>query len=231
MIIDPSRVLLLGEYATLAESGSETELGAREAEVRVFLEALWSAAGAAGRRRFMEAVGAHASKMPWVAVGARGPDEDAESLAPPAAELLLDTTPMGDEGVAAHHLDAESEAAQRCLEAIRAWDWDLLDQVLTPSGWRLEDLDAVFAEVPAEVGDPDTKDDSDSGSGSDPEPAPENAGEEGEEDSGGALVFPESVTVTRTWWPWALAAGGIGVVGTALWLAAGRKEEKEKEVE
>jgi len=224
MIIDPSRVLLLGEYATLAESGSETELGAREAEVRVFIEALWSAAGAAGRRRFMEAVGAHASKMPWVAVRARGPGEDAESLAPPAIELLLDTAPMGDEGVAAHHLDAENEAAQRSLAAIRAWDWDVLEQVLTPSGWRLEDIDGLSPEVPAKVGDPDTKDDSDPDP--DPEPAAESAGEE---ESGGVLVFPESVTVTRTWWPWALAAGGIGVVGTALWLAVGHKEEEEVE--
>ncbi len=207
MIIDPSRVLLLGEFATLAESGSETELGAREAEVRVFIEALWSAAGGGGRRRFMEAVGPSSSAMPWVAVKAREPGEGGEGLAPPAIELLMDTEPMGDEGVAAHQLDPESEAAERSLKALREWDWEVLGRVLTPSGWRLEDIeedssegtggDESEGEVEVEVEDGH-------------EPA---ADEPDEQEPGGSLVLPESVTVTRTWWPWAIAVGGVGVVG------------------
>jgi len=214
MIIDPSRVLLLGEYATLAESGSETELGAREAEVRVFIEALWSAAGGGGRRRFMEAVGPRSSAMPWVAVKAREPGEGGEGLAPPAIELLMDTEPMGDEGVAAHHLDPESEAAELSIKALRAWDWEVLGRVLTPSGWRLEDIDEDSSEgTGGGEGEGEVEDG--------PEPA---ADDPDEQESGGALVFPESVTVTRQWWPWALAAGGIGIVGTALWLVVERKE-------
>ncbi len=214
MIIDPSRVLLLGEYATLAESGSETELGAREAEVRVFIEALWSAAGGGGRRRFMEAVGARSSAMPWVAVKAREPGEGGDGLAPPAIELLMDTESMGDEGVAAHLLDPETEAAELRLNALREWDWEVLGRVLTPSGWRLEDIDEDSSEgTGGDEGEVEVEDG--------PEPA---ADEHGEQDPGGSLVLPESVTVTRTWWPWALAAGGIGIVGTALWLVVERKE-------
>ncbi len=225
MIIDPSRVLLLGEYATLAESGSETELGAREAEVRVFIEALWSAAGGGGRRRFMEAVGPRSSAMPWVAVKAREPGEGGEGLAPPAIELLMDSEPMGDEGVAAHLLDPETEAAELSLKALREWDWEVLGRVLTPSGWRLEIIDEDSPEGTASVGDEDAKNEGEGeGEGEvvdDPEPAANNSDEQ---ESGGALVFPESVTVTRQWWPWALAAGGIGIVGTALWLVVERKE-------
>ena len=210
MIMDPSRVLLLGEYATVAESGSETELGAREAEVRLFIEALWSQAGASGRRRFMEAVGERADAMPWVAVRTRTPSESSPDVAPPAIELLLDSEPMGDEGVAAHRLDMEDDAVRRVLEALRSWDTEELDRALTPSGWSLGETDESSPEANAGTDDAGINPEVDAESGSDGA---------GDEDPDGALVLPESVTAASEWWPWALAVGGLGAVGTALWLA------------
>jgi len=211
MIIDPSRVLLLGEYATLAESGSEAELGAREAEVRVFIEALWSAAGPGGRQRFMKSVAGQSSAMPWIAVRVPELIESAERGAPPVVELLLDTKPLGDEDIPEYHLEDHDEAAQRVLTAIRAWEWDVLHPILTPSGWRLEDIGEGSPED-SSAADDDAAIDPTSEAGND------------EEESGGALVFPGDVTATKPWWPWALAAGGIGVVGSFLWLTADRED-------
>ena len=207
MYVDPSRVLLLTEYARLAEEGAEAELSAREGEVRLFLEVLWAAASADGRQRYMDLMRGAESPSPWTAVTV----PDGGQGGPPALALILGQEDPGDEGVEAFRLEADSGHGAVVVAALNAWDWTVVEAVAKPSGWRLEALDDVERPDDELVGgDVEDEDEREFGG-----PAAASAGEDVAE------VSSELAPAAPTWWPWAAVAGGLGVAGVLALVARG----------
>ena len=210
MYVDPSRVLLLAEYARLAEEGAEAELAAREDEVRLFLEVLWAAASADGRQRYMDLMRGAESPSPWTAVTV----PDGGQGGPPALALILGQEDLGDVGVEAFRLEADSGHAAVVVAALNAWDRVVVEAVAKPSGWRLEALDDVERPDDELVGG-DVEDEVEREFG---EPAEANAGEDIAEASS------ELAPAAPIWWPWAAVAGGLGVAGVLALVARGSDE-------
>ena len=205
MYVDPSRVLLLAEYARLAEEGAEAELAAREDEVRLFLEVLWAAASADGRQRYMDLMRGAESPSPWTAVTV----PDGGQGGPPALALILGQEDPGDEGVEAFRLEADSGDGAVVVAALGAWDRSVVEAVAKPSGWRLEALDAV--ERPDEE-----LEDADEGE----------VGESVEVNPAEDIVeaASEPTPAAPTWWLWAAVAGGLGVTGVLALVSRGSDE-------
>jgi len=216
MYVDPSRMALLAAYAELAESGSAAELGAREAEVRLFVESAWAAAPAEGRRRFMDAVGEASESMPWAAVMVL---EDAEGRAlrgPAALELVLGQEDLGDEGVESYRIDPESGEGREALAAIRAWDLAVIREIAAPAGWRVERLadpvppnERPVDDVDDGGVDADSNDEESSGA-ADEDQGPSEGGD------GQSSAPPEESAPRAPWWPWAAVIGGLGVAGAMV---------------
>ena len=212
MYVDPSRVLLLAEYARLAEEGAEAELAAREDEVRLFLEVLWAAASADGRQRYMDRMRAAESPSPWTGVTV----PDGGQGGPPAMALILGQEEPGDEGVEAFRLEADSGNGAAVVVALDAWDRRVVEAVAKPSGWRLEALDLV--ERPDELDDMDEGELGELAGGELGKPA--DAGARG----GAAEASSEPAPAAPTWWPWAAVAGGLGVAGVLALVSRGSDE-------
>ncbi|MEZ4383388.1 MAG: hypothetical protein R3A79_18810 [Nannocystaceae bacterium] len=196
-------MLLLAEYARLAEEGAEAELAAREDEVRLFLEVLWAAASADGRQRYMDLMRGAESPSPWTAVTV--PDGHG---GPPAMALILGQEDPGGEGVEAFRLEADSGHGAVVVAALNAWDRSGMEAVAKPSGWRLEALDDVER--------PDELDDADEGE----------LGELAEADAGEGIgeASCDPAAAAPTWWPWAAVAGGLGVAGVLALVSRGSDE-------
>ena len=205
MYVDPSRVLLLAEYARLAEEGAEAELAAREDAVRLFLEVLWAAASADGRQRYMDLMRGAESPSPWTAVTV----PDGGQGGPPALALILGQEDLGDEGVEAFRLEADSGHGAVVVAALNAWDRSVVEAVAKPSGWRLEALDSV--ERPDEE-----LEDADEGE----------LGESVEVNPAEDIVeaASEPTPAVPTWWLWAAVAGGLGVTGVLALVSGGSDE-------
>ncbi len=211
MYVDPSRVALLVTYAELAESGSEAELEAREAEVRLFVESAWAAASAEGRRRFMDAAGEASGAMPWAAVMVPENADELDLRGPAALELILGQEDLGDEGVGSYRLDTEGDEGREALAALKAWDLAVLRVIAAPAGWQVEKIGGALAPGERPIDDVDDVDD---GHVRDADDLADEEQDLSERGSGGAS--PGASARRASWWPWAAVVGGLGVAGAMV---------------